>query len=311
MGKCINIDDMRKIAYELFEVEKVKFGCDVNIFPLTFNRYFFNYLLNINCSFEKRLFYFIIPFISGVDGYFDSLGNIVIFLNKFSGFGKRDSDFIDFLETCYHEFRHCQQLNFDSFKYDGFLIDMESFIKKYDGCNYFFNHNSYSYEIGANLYGIRMARDYVIRNYPMMYEKNRKLIDKKEIVYEIDYYNYDAVSVFEKFVFSLRKSNYCGLISDISPVLSVFMNDDYSFRNFNSIMKDDRFKELDERICSLIISSNVFLESICMDSLGKNELCLLRYYINYCKEINCNRKVMINNLLNKLDGKVLKRVVVN
>lgn len=66
---------------------------------------------------------------------------------------------------------------------------MVDFINKLDIFDYLLAHDLYSCEIGANLYGIRKAKDYMIKKYPQEYESQKAYIDLLEKYY---YYQFNV-----------------------------------------------------------------------------------------------------------------------
>lgn len=48
---------------------------------------------------------------------------------------------------------------FNSLSYDGFLRDIDFFVGKNNYFNYLLNHDEFSFEIGAHLYGVKKAKE--------------------------------------------------------------------------------------------------------------------------------------------------------
>lgn len=107
------------------------------------------------------------------------------YFNKYDGAFARG--LFQVLKTSYHEIRHSVQLTFDRYSYERFLCDIENFFIMCNlGRDYKHNHDSYSFEIGANLYGTRMAKEYLMNNYPLIYEKDKVVIEAIEKRYMND-----------------------------------------------------------------------------------------------------------------------------
>ena len=287
----MDINKMKDIVYDIFDKENIG---DNKIFPITFREYYNNYY------YDNKLLLLIN---NSINGYNDLDGNIFIFLDRFNKLLNRDYNFICFLETCYHEIRHSKQLLMNSYSYDKFLIDMDLYVKNiglFNKYKYLFCHNSYSFEIGANIYGIEKAIEYLKDNYCDIYYNNKNYIDKRELYYKFDYYNYDARMVFSNFINVLRRYNYVNDYLDISPVISIILNRDYSFKSFHEIYNDIRFNYLDDRLCSLILSNNLYLNEVYNNNCSEDELDILRYYISYGNKLDINRKYMVRELNKKL-----------
>ncbi len=84
--------------------------------------------------------------------------DIVIFLNRIDKIEKVDNIF-QLARTCYHEVRHSIQQNFDNYSYEGFLRNID--LLRTNKIYYQVEHDSFSFEIGANLYGISKAKEYI------------------------------------------------------------------------------------------------------------------------------------------------------
>ena len=60
--------------------------------------------------------------------------------------------------VCYHEARHVEQKEFDVYNFETFI----DIIDKVNVLDYGLSHDSYSFEIGANLYSIRKTKEYMV-----------------------------------------------------------------------------------------------------------------------------------------------------
>lgn len=169
MVEKISIKEKKKIAKEIMDSESKKYGINIGIRPITFidiiNPKLFkdgNYTIDKRRS-DLRNY---IDFNCG--GYNDLKGTTVIFLNKLEGISLKKMNSVYLLaNACYHEARHSAQQHFDKYSYAKFLLDIEKFfMRKNSYRHYRYNHDEYFSEIGANLYGVRMAREYLKKNYP-------------------------------------------------------------------------------------------------------------------------------------------------
>ena len=205
--------------------------------------------------------------------------------------GAITKDFFQVLKTCYHEIRHCVQRTFDRYSYERFLCDIEDFYRKCDlGRDYKYNHDGYSFEIGANLYSIRRTREYLRNNYPEIYKRDCYVIDSVEQRYQRDYilynpsYTIDRVLPWLKVVNSFSNNEIIkrDVINDVSPVLSIFLNGDGSFKRPSEVMSDERYSTLDIRIIYAFFSSLSFLKELkYMHNLSEEEIYIISESIDY------------------------------
>lgn len=195
------------------------------------------------------------------------------------------------LKTSYHEIRHSVQLTFDRYSYERFLCDIENFFIMCNlGRDYKHNHDSYSFEIGANLYGTRMAREYLKKNYPKTYEREKRIIDAIEDRYKNDYMLYNPSYTIDRVIPWIRISSVFSkndkTIKNISPVLSLFLNGDGSFKRPNEVMSNDKYHGLDKRIVYAFFSSELFLKELGnIKDLTSEEVSILNEAMDYTNEV--------------------------
>lgn len=295
----LSMKDMKRITHEIIEEELGKTDIKVNVFPLTFVEYYNDYVFNKNNNFIKMLSDSIKPLTAG--GFYNSEGNIVIFLSHINKIKKPEHKIFELAKVCYHEARHVMQQKFNVYSYDGFLTDIDFFLKT--NIDYKLDHDKFSFEIGANLYGVRKAKEYLKTKYFDLYEKHKDEIDKLEKKYQLDYMTYDASDNIERVVQMLKESNNKlvkgNKLKNISPILEIFLNEDASFKHFSEIVQNDKFKELDKRIVYAILSSKSFLQQINMNQLSIEELELVNESLQYTSALYKNQKKLIEQSLNK------------
>ena len=294
MEEKISIDEMKKIAREITESESKKYGIDINVRPVAFadivNPDFFT---NRSYTLDKRMHdlyrYSYLP----CGGYNNLKGTTVVFVDKLlSDFvAERISSIFMLANTCYHEARHSVQKTFDRYSYERFLLDIESFYKMTNGNrDYRKRHDSYSFEIGANLYGIRMASEYLKKYNLEVYEKFKDKIDRVEQKYEEDYKTYNASYTIDRVLPRVRVASAFGdneiikhdFIKDTSPVLGIFLNGDSSFKRPSEVMSNEKYQELDKRIVYAMFSSLSFLKDLeHMDNLSPEEISIVNEAMDY------------------------------
>lgn len=276
----LSVEKMKEIANSIIKEELEKNGIEVNILPVT-NEEYCDYLIsNSNSNFLSKLLTLIYA-----GGYNDKNGNIVVFLDYISKLKNIDDKIFRLANVCYHEARHSKQLVIDDYSYDKFLRNVDENKK---GKDYLLNHDKFSFEIGANLYGVRKAKEYLKNNNPELYEKAKDKIEKREKRYMYDYMTYDASYSIEKIIdlFEIRDLFSCGRkLEDISPVFEIFLNKDASFKNINEIVENEKFKTLDKRIVYAFFSSKQFLKQIDIEQLSIEELELVNESLKYTKDL--------------------------
>ena len=207
--------------------------------------------------------------------------------------GMITKDLFQVIKTCYHEARHSVQKTFDRYSYERFLYDIEMFYMKTDANrDYTENHDEYSFEIGANLYGVEMAREYLKKNYPKTYEREKRIIDAIEDRYKNDYMLYNPSYTIDRVIPRIRMLNPFGdneivkhdFIKDTSPVLSIFLNGDGSFKRPSEVLTNEKYQSLDKRIVYAFFSSELFLKELGnIKDLTPEEVLILNNSMDYMK----------------------------
>lgn len=215
------------------------------------------------------------------------------YFNKYDGAMVRG--LFQVLKTSYHEIRHSVQLTFNKYSYERFLRDVEDFFIKCDlGRDYKYNHDSYSFEIGANLYGTRMAKEYLMNNYPLIYEKDKGIIELIEKRYMDDYLLYNPSYTIDKVLPRIRMLNPFGdneivkydFIKDTSPVLGIFLNGDGSFKRPSEVLANEKYQSLDKRIVYAFFSSELFIKELGnIKDLTSEEVSMLNEAMDYTNEV--------------------------
>lgn len=289
MGERLDIKKMKEIAHDIIDEESRNNNISVNVFPLTFVEYF--------SGFEKRegrkfKLSDALKYIESRGYYEGNTGNLYVCLENLGYLLKLDNEF-KLAETCYHEFWHRMQENFDAYSYDGFLRDIDSYIKKMNFSDYILNQESYSFEIGANMYAVSKGRKYMKEKLPELYEKYKKYIDKLEQEYTVDYLSYDAAATIEMVIllvkFRAERYDQFDALGEVSPILDIFLDDNNEFRKVSEIVCNAKFKLLDQRIVSAIFSCRTFLDGLDMESLSLEELEVVSNALEYTNNVYKNQ----------------------
>lgn len=315
----LNIDEMRKICYEIVDEELKSENIKLNIFPLTFVEVYSFYIPYRKYSLVKSIGYATLPLMAY--GYNNLEGDVLIFLNSENMFFPMERKIFNLVELCYHEIRHGIQEKFDIYSYEGFSRGIEKyFIKSID---YYLRGNKYSFEIGADLYSVRKAREYLEKKYPAYVEKNYTQIEKLEKKSTFNYMMYDINESVDRIISALRDKNNIKdnklvdkvnalsrdkffknkFLSEVSPVLEIFLNEDASFKSIKEIINNDKFKMLDKKIIFVFLSCKLFLEELefNIETLTEDELSLVNDALEYKKNIYSNQNKFLDESLNKKD----------
>ncbi len=292
MEKTLTINEMKTIAHEIYkeEEEKLRYK-DNKIFPITFIEYFKEYIPN-NFKLTKILPMSILPIISG--GFNDLKGNNIIFLNHIKRIKKDCNKVFRLAQVCYHELRHSEQSTWDAYSYQGFLRDIDQYRKK-DTFDYYNDHDQYSFEIGANLYGVIKAKEYMQKHYPELYMEQKEDIERLLKLYQFDYMTYDASYSFDITLQIIRLLEKNKKPSDISPVLEIFLNNDFTFKKMSEFNHNINYRNLDKRIIYAVLSSKAFLSQVNMEELSEEELKLLNESLQYTNNIYKRQSVLIED----------------
>ena len=230
------------------------------------------------------------------DSFYDESNNIVyIILDDI--YKNKTTDLFNLIMSCYHEIRHVIQTKFAKTTYEGFLNFIDNVNSK-NNFDYDISHNGYSFEIGANLYGIGKTKEYMLNNFPSEYELAFEKIKWIEKICKSEYLVFNASSRFNMFIINLKKYMKQGLVRwkeqpkkvdhdlIILDEFSLFLNYDGTLKNINEITSNKNFKKFDKKIIYAIFSSNSFLDSININRLSLSELALVEKSINYTSLLN-------------------------
>ena len=318
-----NLETVKKIIHDVVEEEKKKYNLDVDFYPVTPIEFYTEHivkLLKSKQSISSKYYLVTLPiYASGVNINEDELdeNNIFLFLKRSRTIKKDDRNLYTLLHTCYHELWHSVQTGFDEYSYEGFLDGIDNCLKNMLFSDYLTEHPKYSFEIGANLYAATMAKEYLLKHYPEIYEKEKDYIEQKEKQAKFYYQTYDLSYNIELMINTIKKKVNGKKVSNldkVSPILPIFLNDDISFKKVSEIISNEKFKSLDRRIIYAFFSNNIFLESIDFEKLSSEELAIVQESLQYTSILYQNQfKVLDNeidvNLIDflKVEKNILRR----
>ncbi len=283
-----NIKEMKKIVYQTINEELQKNHLECKIFPVTILEFYKKILSSKEYSLFEKAFCASNPF--NFSGVYQSQ-EITIFLNQFSKMKDFDMRLFRLLFVCYHELRHLyQDYLFSTYTLEGYLRYIEYKNQEFNfGDDYNKNHDKYSYEIGANLYGIHKAEEYFRKEYPDQFEKIKDTCQELEKKFMIDYFSYDPMDTINRYVLmmQLRYKEAHFILSQNKDfalpdeVTSIFLRDDYTCKNLIEVLQHPKFASIEKKLIYSFVTSNVFLESISFEQLGDKEKEFLKEAINY------------------------------
>ena len=288
------------IIKDICQKEKQEHDLDVEIFvmtPMKFYKKGAKKIIEDNMSLSKKMRIFTLPlYAAGAHITDDEEKQNVIFIFFKQKIKKVSKKLYHIINTTYHEIWHEIQKSFNQYSYNGFVNDMDRFLRLQSYKEYLVEHPKYSFEIGANLYGAEKAKEYLQKNYPEIYETEKEYIEAEIQQNKFYYMTYDLADNIELMINSLKTKKDDAPVSDkttnldkISPILPIFLNNDLSFKKISEIISHEKYKELDKRIVYAFLSNKTFLESINLDTLSDEELNLLYEALNYTNTIYLNQ----------------------
>lgn len=280
-------EDIKKIIADITEEERINSGFKGEIKTLTTVEYYKESFKNKNFSLVKKIKSFTLPLTSR--GFYNSKSSsIVVFLDSYNKIIDPNKKLLLLIKTCYHEIRHSTQNHLDSFSFDKFAYDIDRFIACNDSVYYDKNHDFFFFEIDANIYSIKKAKEYLEKNFPSIYKKEsiKKEIEEYDDIYFTDWVFYDIGNSIERAISLLKNQKSSKKAKDFfSPILNIFLNTDNSFKSIIEIVNNENFKNIDNRIICALFSSKSFLESIDFNNLSYYELEILNKSLKYTIEL--------------------------
>lgn len=286
----MNKKEQRKLLYKIMEKEIIE--NELNIMPYCFgsiryynSKYFKN---NIKKSLKlsstaKLLDALFKPFISrGVFDYQDK--EIVVFYDKIPIY----ENIIYNLQTVFHEIFHGIDENgkanmLDEYtkfadECDKFIIDTAPYIEiiKYTTNNKI--HDSYMFEILANLYGVIRTYKYIKDNNIKCSEFEIKTLNKLKEKYYKQYLNYDLSkslnTIIEDYKNNLKYEDFD------STIFEFFLTDKGIVKDINAIFSNEKVLKLDPRILVAFIKTDKVSEAIENTNLNEKTIGIIEQLLN-------------------------------
>ena len=300
----LSYNEMKQIIADIIEQEKEENAIKANVFPVSYSEYYKKHVFDKNFKLTKIMGLLYLPLYAG--GYTNYEGDkIIIFLDKIRKRVNIERKIARLIEVCCHEFKHTFQNEYNEYSYATVLTMMEKYLKciPYNK-DYLLEHDKYYFEIDAKLYGIIKSKEYLKKDYPELYEKVKKELAKKERKYKYDYMMYDASNTVDMFLKCLRIINKIEQITGVVkpelekikkfPALSIFLNEDGSFKSIKEMIDNEKFGKIDKRIIYAFLSSQTFLENTDFNSVSIEELLIIKKALEYTNNIYKNQEHIAN-----------------
>lgn len=193
-----------------------------------------------------------------------------------------------YAQITFHELRHTMQNYEDKDSYKTFFIKLDKIIQRHNYIEYQLEHDNFSYEIDANLYGITKAEKYIEKHYPDIYKtyklsSYKKIMDKKKDDATHKSLIYDHISRVDKIINAI-KTNYVAypaIYPHLPHPMQIFLEKDGSYKKISNILNNPNFYKLDKKITYTILSTRFFLETINYEELSIPERKILLKALRY------------------------------
>ena len=288
------IQQWKAIAHDIIDKEVIANQMVCGVFPLTFVEYYHDFLPSKRYHLMRKIHLILSP--NQCMGLFMPQENsIIIFLDNFNEMRVLPFQLEELVLTCYHEVRHLMQGWFSVGSLSGYLKEIEEKIRASGARrDYNVNHDQYSFEIGANLYGIVNAQKYLKKNFPDVYARSREWLEKREIKYRFDYYCYDPISTIDYYVTVCRKKYQNDVIRPVPGIVSeIFLKKDFKFKKIREMMQHEDYPKLEKDLIYTVLSSQTFLKQVSLEKMDDEELALFNEALEYANTLYKNQSAMI------------------
>jgi len=267
------IQILKSIAKEIVTLESEKNNINIEAIPLTIVEYYKSEFFKKNFVLLDKNRKEFNNYILGKPFYTEGFYNhnkkqIIVFIKKVYE-ENFDLILINFINCLYHEIRHViQHRDLNNASYQSFIFSMERFIKYFDAKFYDNNHDDFFMEIDAHLCGITNTIDYLEKNNLLKHQHQENLEYAKKI-YQDQFDNYNIDLFIQRFN-NIVKNNFDVQINNFDNWISVFYNQDKSFKSLEQISKDPKINYINSKFLKFFITSEDFIESIDFNSLDHN-----------------------------------------
>ena len=249
-----SLEEMKDIVNTIVKSEKEKYNIEFNHYYINTFEHAKMILKDKHVKLKHRIHQITLPINS--KGLSNNLGIFIFDKGEFSTYNKHNQwDFIDVINTTFHEIRHKVQTKRGEYfnDYELFLIDYCN-IKDFKYRINSEEHDSFFTEIDAELYARTMTLD-LTKDF--ISDKMRNYLERsiKRLTFQKN--NYDFDKHFSRFY-----TNYCNNPPEHpDPVITIFF-DKNGFKNFKDIVSSPFYQIIDPLLKASILSSKEFLSSI-------------------------------------------------
>lgn len=286
--------DIKRIIRQILREQMEVTGVKQILISQTNMEYFRQYFMHVLSGSKKLGSDLFLPITTG--GYNDSFGKSVIFEDYIISCDNESIGVLNLVSSCYHELRHGMQRSFSKNCYEGFIISIEDLMHRTYPKDYNNFHDSYYFEIDANLYGVINAKRFIYNNFPELYSESERIIRNLVNRYYHDLKIYDPTFcldvMFKKISLSSLEERK-KIVSHFPKVMRVFMTDCGEFKSISQMLEERIINFVDKKIVMTVITSRGFLNSIDFDSLDSYEFDFLYEFIDSVKN---SYNVLLNSL---------------
>lgn len=270
-----NQEKLKEICIDVIKKECEEQGLDVKPNILTIQEFYKRFTLKNHKAFPSYM-----P--KRYDGfYYSKTKELFIFVNcpsnKIQDKERRKGLYTDrtigeLVYLCYHELRHVKQKESDYTTYDDFIMAIDSLITNYNsGSFYDENHDFLAYEIDAEMYKHKKAKEYLETNYP------EELVNlREEAEYDLDFHTFylnmhDPVSRLDECYRLLASNCLKQPLDPIERTIISLMNS-----NIEELIQKVNMMNLDSRIIPVVMTTDYFMNNLEFSELNPENIEILK-----------------------------------
>lgn len=298
-----DIQDLKQLLKEAFEFDCEKHKREVKFYPFTIVEWYKSNILKkqlISNNSKDKILERYKPF-QAVGIYFRTQKSLAVFFQRseinslleYTRFTLEEL-ILYYIVAVFHELEHHYQYvsryetrKSSKISFFDFIYDIEYFVFGNNTQHYHEHHDEYWLEIGANLYSVERACDF-LRSKGLITKKIEKNLRKYKNKYLFASNNYDI----HYFLHELHK-----IVKDSSKVdinnywyLRLLYENNGQFNSIDDIIYCADKLGIDEEVLKYFFSSKDFLESLDFNSLSKENKKVIMNAIEYALETEINRR---------------------
>lgn len=209
--------------------------------------------------------------------------SLIVFANDI-GHPILKNNIVQLLKTTYHELYHAiyfntKQKGFKFNDFNSFACDLEQFLMKHNigtPLRYLYNHDSFMFEILANIYGVKKTEEYISQN-PNAHNYDLKKLKKIKQKYDRQYDNYNLSKILDDIIKNYKSALKCKDFD--KSFFEIFLNEDGTFKNLNSSFLNEKINQIDKRIIDAFLNTNSFLKEAKIQGLNNSIYYLKQNFI--------------------------------